>query len=172
MSSSVQPHWRQPTRLLWTWDSPGKNTGVGFHFLLQCMKVKSESKVTQSLSRARPLATPWTAAYQAPPSMGFSRQEWVAIAFSESINSLETRSFFSYANIIDWSPGLCFFFFSSITFQLGLCNVIPRPSWLDLGDPQGSAATQTCGPFEESLIPQMVNLIFYVLIFPAFSHRG
>ena len=51
------------------WDSPGKNTGVGCHFLLQCVKVKSESHV-------RLLATPWTAAYHAPPSMGFSRQEY------------------------------------------------------------------------------------------------
>ena len=39
---------QQPTRVLHPWDSPGKNTGVGCHFLLQCMKVKSESKVTQS----------------------------------------------------------------------------------------------------------------------------
>ena len=38
----------QPTRLPCPWDSPGKNTGVGCHFLLQCMKVKSESEVTQS----------------------------------------------------------------------------------------------------------------------------
>ena len=44
----VQPHRRQPTRLPRPWDSPGKNTGVGCHFLLQCMKVKSESEVTQS----------------------------------------------------------------------------------------------------------------------------
>ena len=44
---SVRPHRRQPTRLLCPWDSPGKNTGVGFHFLLQCMKVKSESEVAQ-----------------------------------------------------------------------------------------------------------------------------
>ena len=44
----VRPHGRQPTRLLRPWDSPGKNTGVGCHFLLQCMKVKSESEVTQS----------------------------------------------------------------------------------------------------------------------------
>ena len=51
------------------WDSPGKNTGVGCHFLLQCVKVKS-------LSCVRPLATPWTAAYQASPCMGFSRQEY------------------------------------------------------------------------------------------------
>ena len=45
---SVQPHRRQPTRLPRLWDSPGKNIGVGCNFLLQCMKVKSESEVTQS----------------------------------------------------------------------------------------------------------------------------
>ena len=48
MSDSVRPHRRQPTRLPHPWDSPGKNTGVGCHFLLQCMKVKSESEVAQS----------------------------------------------------------------------------------------------------------------------------
>ena len=48
MSDSVRPHRRQPTRLPCSWDSPGKNTGVGCHFLLQCMKVKSESEVAQS----------------------------------------------------------------------------------------------------------------------------
>ena len=45
---TVRPHRRQPTRLHCPWDSPGKNTGVGCHFLLQCMKVKSESEVSQS----------------------------------------------------------------------------------------------------------------------------
>ena len=60
-------------RLPRPWDSPGKNTGVGCHFLLQCMKVKSESEVAQSCPT---LATPWTGAYQAPPSMGFSRQKY------------------------------------------------------------------------------------------------
>ena len=49
MSDSVRPQRRQPTRLPRPWDSPGKNTGVGCcHFLLQCMKVKSESEVAQS----------------------------------------------------------------------------------------------------------------------------
>ena len=48
MSDSVRPHRRQPTRLPCPWDSPGKNTGVGCRFLLQCMKVKSESEVAQS----------------------------------------------------------------------------------------------------------------------------
>ena len=68
MSDSVRPLGRQPTRLPRPWDSPGKNTGVRCHFLLQCMKVKL-------LSHVRLLVTPWTTAYQAPPSMGFSRQE-------------------------------------------------------------------------------------------------
>ena len=71
MFDSVQPHRWQPTRLPCPWDSPGKNTGVGCHFLLQCMKVKSE--VAQLCPT---LSDPWTAAYQAPPSMGFSRQEY------------------------------------------------------------------------------------------------
>ena len=48
VSDSVRPHRQQPTRLRCLWDSPGKNTGVGCHFLLQCMKVKSESEVAQS----------------------------------------------------------------------------------------------------------------------------
>ena len=48
VSDSVQPYRRQPTRLPRPGDSPGKNTGVGCHFLLQCMKVKSESEVAQS----------------------------------------------------------------------------------------------------------------------------
>ena len=48
MSDSVRPHRWQPTRLPRPWDSPGKNTGVGCHFLVQCMKVKSEREVTQS----------------------------------------------------------------------------------------------------------------------------
>ena len=69
----LRPHRWQPTRLPHLWDSPGKNTGVGCHFLLQCMKVKSESEVAQSCPT---LATPWTVAHQAPPSMGFSRQKY------------------------------------------------------------------------------------------------
>ena len=47
-SNSVRPKRQQPTRLHCPWDSPGKNTGVGCHFLLQWMKVKSESEVAQS----------------------------------------------------------------------------------------------------------------------------
>ena len=83
MSDSVRPHRRQPTRLLRPWDSPGKNTGVGCHFLLQCMKVKSESEVTQScLTLSNPMD------YSLPGSSihGIFQArvlEWGAIAFSE-----------------------------------------------------------------------------------------
>ena len=73
MSDSVQPH---------PWDSPGKNTGVGCHFLLQCMKVKS-------LSHVRLFATPWTAAYQASLSLGFSRQEyWSGVPLPSPVGRL------------------------------------------------------------------------------------
>ena len=88
-------HRRQPTRLLHPWNSPGKNTGVGCHFLLQCKKVK-----VKSLSTVQLLATPWTAAHQAPLSMGFSRQEywsgvplpspWDCTATAKSLQSCPT----------------------------------------------------------------------------------
>ena len=87
MSDSVRPHRRQPTSLPRPWDSPGKNTGVGCHFLLQCMKVKSESEVAQLCLT---LATPWTAAYQASQSMGSSRQKYwsgVPLPFLKSQHS-------------------------------------------------------------------------------------
>ena len=85
MSNSVRPQRRQPTRLPHPWDSPGKNTGVGCHFLLQCMKVKSESEVAQScLTLSNPMDC-----NQAPPSMGFSRQEyWSGVPLPSPAHSL------------------------------------------------------------------------------------
>ena len=58
MSNSVWPHRQQPTRLPRPWDSPGKNTGEGCHFLLQCRKVKSESEVAQSCLTCSPWDSP------------------------------------------------------------------------------------------------------------------
>ena len=85
MSDSVQPHRRQPTRLPHPWDSSGKNTGVGCHFLLQCMKVKSESEVAQSCPT---LSDPMDSSLPGSSIYGIFQArvlEWVAIAFSESI---------------------------------------------------------------------------------------
>ena len=82
MSESVRPHRRQPTRLLRPWDSPGKNTGVGGPFLLQCMKVKSESEVTQSCPT---LLDPMDCSPPGSSIHGILQArvlEWGAIAFS------------------------------------------------------------------------------------------
>ena len=84
MSDSVRPHRRQPTRLHPPWDSPGKNTGVGCHFLLQCMKVKSESEVAQScLTRCDPIdgSLPGSTL---PGILQAGTLEWVAISFSNA----------------------------------------------------------------------------------------
>src|SRR5574338_987429 len=82
MSDSVRPHRWQPTRLPRPWDSPGKNTGVGCHFLLQCMKVKCESEVAQScptLSDPRDCSLPGTSVHEIFQARVL---EWGAIAFS------------------------------------------------------------------------------------------
>jgi len=81
MSDSVRPQRQQPTRLPRPWDSPGKNTGVGCHFLFQCMKLKSESEVAQvvylKVTQSCPTPSdPIDCSLQAPLSMGFSRQEY------------------------------------------------------------------------------------------------
>ena len=76
VSNSVRPHRRQPTRLPRPWGSPGKNTGVGCHFLLQCMKVKSEKWKWSRSVIYDPQRPHGLAAHQAPPSMGLSRQEY------------------------------------------------------------------------------------------------
>src|SRR5574338_1150375 len=73
MSDSVRPHRWQPTRLPRPWDSPGKNTGVGCHFLLQCMKVESESEVAQLCPT---LSDPMDCSLTGSSIHGFSRQEY------------------------------------------------------------------------------------------------
>ena len=85
MSDSVRPHRWQPTRLPRPWDSPGKNTGVGCHFLLQCMKVKSKSEVAQLCPTLRdpmdcsPPVSSIHGVFQARVL------EWGAIVFSKAI---------------------------------------------------------------------------------------
>ena len=83
MSNSVRPHRQQPTRLRCPWDSPGKNTGVGCHCLLQCMKVKSEREVAQSCPT---LSDPMDCSLPGSSIHGTFQArvlEWGAIAFSE-----------------------------------------------------------------------------------------
>ena len=85
----VRSHGLQPTRLLSPWDSPGKNTGVGCHFLLQCMKVESESEVAQLCPT---LCDPMDCSLPGSSIHGIFQArvlEWGAIAFS-----LFTTNFF------------------------------------------------------------------------------
>jgi len=99
VSDSVRPHRRQPTRLPCPWDSLGKNTGVGCHFLLQYMKVKSDSEVSQScptLSDPMDCSPPGSSVH----GIFLARVlEWGAIAFSGLLWSLL------------WSPLKIFYLF-------------------------------------------------------------
>ena len=82
MSDPVRPHRWQPTRLPRPWDSPGKSTGVGCHFLLQCMKVKSESEVAQlcpTLSDPMDCSPPGSSVHGIFQARVL---EWGAVAFS------------------------------------------------------------------------------------------
>ena len=83
MSDSVRSHRLQPTRLSHPWDSPGKNAGVGCHFLLQCMKVKSESEVAQLCLT---LSDPMDCSLPGSSIHGIFQArvlEWGAITFSD-----------------------------------------------------------------------------------------
>ena len=96
MSNSVRPHRRQPTSLPHPWDSPGKNTGVGCHFLLQCRKVKSESEVAQSCPT---LHDPMDCSPPGSSVHGIFQArvlEWGAIAFSDPMLS---ECFISHWNV-------------------------------------------------------------------------
>ena len=83
MSDSLRPHRWHPTRLHHPCDSPGKNTGVGCHFLLQCIKVKSESEVAQSCPTLRDLMDCSLPGSSIHGIFQARVLEWGAIAFSE-----------------------------------------------------------------------------------------
>ena len=88
VSDSVRPQRWQPTRLPRPWDSPGKNTGAGCHFLLQCMKVKSESEVAHLCPT---VSDPMDCSLPGSSVHGIFKArvlEWGAIAFSEGQHKL------------------------------------------------------------------------------------
>ena len=116
MSDSVQPHRRQPARLRCPWDSPGKNTGVGCHFLLQCIKVKSESEVTQSCPTLR---DPVDCILPGSSVHGIFQArvlEWAAVAFS---SFLARKSNFLFYFIFDvFTYFILFIYFFNFTLFL------------------------------------------------------
>ena len=123
MSDSVRPYRRPPTRLLCPWDPPGKNTGVGCHFLLQCMKVKSESEVTQSYPTPSDLMDCSLPGSSIHGIFQARVLEWGAIAFS--INSLSMLQFTSNWEIQQLTiPLACFFLSDTLIVILILANRI------------------------------------------------
>ena len=99
MFDSLRPQGRQHARLHRPWDSPGKNTGVGCHFLLQCMKVKTESEVAQScltLSDPMDCSPPGSSIHGIFPARVL---EWGAIAFSDLVLSVINYSLSSLVSI-------------------------------------------------------------------------
>ena len=103
MSNSVRPHKRQPIRLPRPWDSPGKNTGVGCHFLLQCVKVKSESEATQSCPT---LSDPMDCSLPGSSVHGICQArvlEWGAIAFSDIMPAYSLQSC-GKNGFLNWDP--------------------------------------------------------------------
>ena len=110
MSDSVRPHRRQPNRLPRPWDSPGKNEGVGCHFLLQCMKMKSESEVTQSCLT---LSDPMDCSLLGSCIHGIFQArvlEWGAIAFSTHVSSGHHIGRFNYS----WILSCALYLFTSV----------------------------------------------------------
>ena len=121
MSDSVRPHRRQPARLCHPWDSPGRNTGVGCHFLLQCMKVKSESEVAKSCPT---LSDPMDCSLPGSSVHGVFQArvlEWGAIAFSVLLLNTPTKHFF----VVSLSVKLCLF--------ITKCHFFKKPLfWSDI----------------------------------------
>ena len=135
MSDSVRPHRRQPTRLPRPWDSPGKNTGVGCHVFLQCLKVKSESEVAQSCPT---LCDPLDCSLPGSSLHGIFQArvlEWGAIAFSRLSDSIlrsqhTLRSTCSDLLSVMWEGG-CSWWEKSILFlcrrdELLACSFVCR----------------------------------------------
>ena len=118
MSGSVRPQRWQPTRLPRPWDSPGKNTGVGCHFLLQCMKVKSEREVAQScptLSDPMDCSPPGSSVHG---SFQARVLEWGAIAFSVTFRrvTIAWNSALFTNNLLFLLP----FYLKSLSFSISL----------------------------------------------------
>ena len=105
MSDSVRPHRQLPTRLPHPWDSAGKNTGVGCHFLLQCMKGKSESEVAQLCPTLR---DPMVCSLPGSSVHGIFQArvlEWGAIAFSTDLAYIWLKPIIT---ISTWNSTQCY----------------------------------------------------------------
>ena len=153
----MRPHRWPPTRLPRPWDSPGKNTGVGCHFLLQCKKVKSESEVAQSCLT---LSDPMDCSLPGSSVHGIFQArvlEWGAIAFSVSFYRRTQRYCYICSLRKNQDPIPCCTIVSgllSLTSLIGNCFTLPfgtqgRPRKLN-----EACLLQTCEGFVLKRAPQ------------------
>ena len=122
VSDSVRPRRRQPTRLPHPWDSPGKNTGVGCHFLLQCRKVKSENEVAQSCPTLR---DPMDCSLPSSSIHGIFQarvMEWGAIEYDCVLNLF---SWWLY-----WALSQVFTIYFHIFFGEVFVKILCQPNWV------------------------------------------
>ena len=147
MSDSVRPHRWQPTRLPCPWDSPGKNTGVGCHFLLQCMEVKSEREVAQScptLHDPMDCSLPGSSVHRIFQARVL---ELGAIAFSvgcHRVYQFELNIANSY--VIQQFPLAIYFTYGNACVSMLLSEFVP-PS------PSRTVSTSLCSMLEMPLLP-------------------
>ena len=157
MSDSGRPHRRQPTRLLCPWDSPGKNTGVGCHFLLQCMKVKSENEVAQSCLT---LSDPVDCSLPGSSVHGIFQArvlEWGAIAFSGISTQRNLFLLGEHCHFLFWNHILCnikLYFSKSLMKNKFSVSLSPRfflslPFWIPVS---ASSWSQFCFNFQNQVL--------------------
>ena len=179
MSDSVRPHRRQPTRLCHPWDSPGKNTGVGCHFLLQCMKVKSEREVAQSCLTLRdPMdcSLPGSSVHGIFQARGL---EWGAIAFSICRGDAEVK----WVNACEalsqcFAPRQCSLRLAIVTFHYRHCIFISTSSIWSFSIPLFLSSSCLCFPPNSSayrehcscLKPLSASSILFIISKSVSSH--
>ena len=167
--SCVRPcatHRRQPTRLPRPWDSPGKNTGVGCHFLLQCMKVKSESEVAQLCPTLR---DPMDCSPPVSSIYGIFQArvlEWLAVAFSGS----DVRQAFKCETVLCILVTVWILYFYSSKLALAFLEAPSRwaflwPSsgtlryWISPGQAEGPRAVASLSTFGASVSLTVLGMV-------------
>ena len=179
----MRPHRRQPTRLPHPWDSPGKNTGVGCHFLLQCLKMKSESEVTQlfpTLSDPMDCSPPGSSVHGIFQARVL---EWVAIALTLLRNCSKVVACFCTLSLRSVSV-LSWFLFVAVIPKLYQITVdrlllcwkcfIPDQMWMQWcgattwrGWPTAGHQTVSQGQSSTQVLSHVIKVLDPVLNFPA-----
>ena len=146
----MQPHRQQPTSLPHPWDSPGKNTGVGCHFLLQCMKVKSQSEVAQLCPTPHD-PMDYSLPYQAPPS--FTHLIWLNF-------KLQNLSYVMFSSNFTWTA---WSLLTPLVYTLGISQKFEQNLYIEFRPPS-LGTSPICGFSPHFLtFTTALNSVFWLL---------